>query len=168
MQTMNKWYDRLAVAMRSSDRAAREKEFDKIDEELDAAAKKTGTLSEVLKLVTAKDGNKTAGKALGDTLAGLLLPAVRKVQQAHDRISQVERNLQVAFAMAAYRADNNRYPEKLADLAPKYLAVVPGDFVFSGKRADLQAECSGLLVLQCGSQRQGRRRTGLQRRSARR
>ena len=34
--------------------------------------------------------------------------------------------------MAAYHADQGRYPAKLDDLAPEYLPAIPGD-LFSGK-----------------------------------
>jgi hypothetical protein len=132
LQTMNKWYDRMAAAMRLKDRAAREKAFDKLDEELRAATKGVAGPGMLLKLATEKDGGKVVGKAIGDVLMGLLSPAVRKVQTAHDRIEQAERNLHVALALTAYKKDTGRYPAKLADLAPKYLAAVPGD-VFSGK-----------------------------------
>jgi hypothetical protein len=149
MITMNKWYDRLSAAMRHKDRADREKEFDKIDEELRDAKKKAPTPGEFVKILPAKDGDKVAGKTVGDVLASLLLPAVRKVQQAHDRVSQADRNLRVAFAMAAYRADNNRYPEKLADLAPKYLTAVPDD-MFSGKALIYKPTEKGYLFYSVG------------------
>ena len=132
LQAMNKWYDRQTAALRLKDRVAREKEFDKIEQDLSLVRKAVGSTGEYMKLVTAKDGDKVVGKKVGDVLTSALTSAVRRVQQPHDRISQVERNLQVAFAMAAYRADNNRYPEQLADVSPQYLAVVHGD-IFSGK-----------------------------------
>jgi hypothetical protein len=131
MQTMNKWYDRLAAAFALPDRTAREKEFDRIEEDLKGVKKETGSPAEFLKGLS-KDGGKDAGKRVGDVFTSLLIPAVRKVQQAHDRVTQAERNLTVAFAMAAYHKDHNRYPEQLADLTPKYLAAVPGD-VFNGQ-----------------------------------
>lgn len=132
MQTMNKWYDRMSAAMRLKDRAAREKAFDKIDEELAATKKELKNLQKLKDVPADKEAAKLVAKSVGDVLMGLLAPAVRKVQGAEDRMTQVQNNLRVAFAMAAYRKDNGRYPAKLADLAPKYLAAVPGD-VFSGK-----------------------------------
>jgi hypothetical protein len=149
LQSMNTWYDRLAAPMRLKDRADREKGLDAVEEELKETKKKAGTVTEALKLVTGKDGGKTAGKAFGDVLASMLVPAVRKVQQAHDRCTQVERNLHVAFAMAAYHADNNRYPEKLADLAPKYLTAVPDD-LFNGKALIYKPSEKGYLFYSVG------------------
>src|SRR5205814_5233308 len=79
----------------------------------------------------------------------LLLPAVNKVYDAHDRLTQVHANLQVAFAMAAYQKDTGRYPAKLDDLAPKYLAAVPGD-LFTGKPLVYKPSDKGYLFYSFG------------------
>ncbi len=132
MQTMNKSYDRLSAAMRLKDRAARLKEFDKIEADFKAIKKEFADPEKMAKLMKEKDAGKQMGKALGDVLMSLLSPAVQKVQQAHDRAEQVSANLQLAFAMAAYHKDNASYPAEFADLAPKYLATIPDD-LFAGK-----------------------------------
>lgn len=115
----NKVYDRLAVAMRLPTRADREKQLLAIEKELD----------ELVRKKPAANGapGKVVGEALGDLALSLTLPGVRKCQSAFDRGAQVDLNLQIAFALAAYRKDNGKYPAKLADLAPKYLAAVPND-----------------------------------------
>jgi hypothetical protein len=148
MQTMNKWYDRTSAAMRLKDRAAREKEFDKIDEEL-RVLMKDGSPENLKKLLQEKDAGKVIGKAFGHVLLGLLSPSVRKVQQANDRLSQVTHNLHVAFAMTAYRKDNGHNPANLADLAPKYLASVPDD-LFSGKPLIYKPSEKGYLFYSVG------------------
>jgi hypothetical protein len=128
----NKWYDRMAAAMRLKDRADREKEFDKIEVDLKALRKdpaKPGNLGDALH---GKGTPKEVGTALGNVLVTMMMPATRKVQNAADRSQQVQANLQVAFALAAYHADHKSYPAKLNDLAPKYLAPVPDD-LFSSK-----------------------------------
>ncbi|HVS39895.1 MAG TPA: hypothetical protein VMS17_30335, partial [Gemmataceae bacterium] len=129
----NQWYDRLAAASRLKDRAERRKEFDKIDEDLKALKKEAGESANLAKLLSLLNDppEKTAGKAIGDVLICLLVPAVSKVQNAYDRDDQVQRNVQIAFALAAYRRDHGSYPAKLDDLAPKYLPAVPND-IFSG------------------------------------
>ena len=45
----------------------------------------------------------------------------------------------VAFALAAYRAENGSYPATLADLAPKYLTEIPLDIFSDG---DFQYEAT--------------------------
>jgi hypothetical protein len=149
MQTMNKWYDRQSAALRLKDRGAREREFDKFQEDLNEAPKLFGSNGGLLKQLAAKDGEKVVGAKLGNTLASFLLPASRRVQERFDRNVQVEENLRVAFALAAYRADNNRYPENLADLAPKYLPAVPGD-LFSDKALIYKPTEKGYLFYSVG------------------
>lgn len=127
----NRWFDRMAAAMRIKDRAARKAELARIEEDLRAMKARTREPANLAKLLE-KGPDRAATEVIGNVLIGLLMPAISRVQTAEDRIEQVHRNLEVAFALAAYRRDNKRYPEKLADLAPKYLKAVPGD-VFSGK-----------------------------------
>jgi hypothetical protein len=153
MQAMNKWYDRMSAAMRLKDRAAREKEFDRIDAELAAAKKDTKKLEKLIKDSKDEKDAKAIGKevatTIGNVLMGLLAPAVRKVQGAEDRMTQVQNNLRLAFAMAAYHKDSGRYPAELRDLAPKYLAAVPGD-VFSGKPLVYKPSGKGYLFYSVG------------------
>ncbi len=125
----NRRYDRLVAALRRGDRADREKQLDLLEKELNGQKKGAAGLAELLKK---KAQDEAAGEAVGDVLVRLMLPAARKTQQAADRAEQSRRNLQLAFALAAYRLDNRRYPETLDALAPKYLAKVPGD-LFSGR-----------------------------------
>ncbi len=147
----NRWYDRLAAAMRLQGRAEREKALDQIEGELKALRKRaTGPGNFAWRLAAGKDlPDREVGRAIGDVLISLLLPAVRKVQGAYDRAEQVQRNRHVAFALADYRADRGRYPAKLADLAPKYLAAVPGD-LFSGKALIYRPSAGGYLFYSVG------------------
>src|SRR5262249_55523024 len=74
---------------------------------------------------------------------------LRKVQNAHDRIEQVQRNLQVAFALAAYHRDHKGYPAKLDDLALRYLAAIPND-LFCGKALVYRPSAKGYLLYSVG------------------
>jgi hypothetical protein len=76
-------------------------------------------------------------------------PAFDKVQSAAERSEQEERNLHLAFVLAAYRQDQGRYPEKLDKLAPKYLAKIPDD-LFSGKPLIYRPEGKGYLLYSVG------------------
>jgi len=146
----NRWYDRMVAALRLKDRVEREKEFDKIEKELEALlkeSKRDGSLAKLLKVMD--EPGKTVGKKIGNTLIALLTPAVRKLQAAHDRSVQFERNRHLAFVLAAYERDNSRYPAKLAELSPKYLAIVPDD-LFSGKALIYQPSEKGYLLYSVG------------------
>jgi hypothetical protein len=146
----NRWYDRLAAAARLETRAEREQAFDKIDADVKALKKEAAGPANLAKFLPGNGApDKGAGKAIGQVMIGLLLPATRKVQTAYDRAEQTQRNLHVAFALAAYRGDHGRYPAKLDALATKYLAAVPGD-VFSGKALIYRPADKGYLVYSVG------------------
>jgi hypothetical protein len=150
IKTGNKFYDRMAAAIRLKDRAEREKAFDKIEADLKTlkrdAANQARIIGDVLR---GKDPGKDIGKAIGDILICLLMPAIQKVQSSRDRSEQIERNLHIAFAMAAYHRDTGRYPAKLDDLAPKYLATVPDD-IFTGKPLTYKPTEKGYLFYSVG------------------
>ena len=94
-------------------------------------------------------GPERRGEMSGNVIIVFLLPAFDKVQSAEDRFDQEQRNLHLAFLLAAYRQDHGRYPERLAELAPKYLINVPGD-LFSGKSLIYRREGEGYLLYSVG------------------
>ena len=126
---VNRTYDRMVAAARLPDRSARKAEFAQIGDEFDQESQRRAGQSPLEKLTSSK-GER--GAAIGHVLLGLMLPALDKLQDAMDRAEQTHRNLVVAAALAAYRAEAGRYPASLDELAPKYLSAVPGD-IFSGK-----------------------------------
>jgi len=142
----NQWYDRLADALRQKDRAERKKALGQIDNDLQALKKGIPGSNALSRLFL---DNKARGKAMGDLILTLLMPAFGKVQDAYDRAEQTQRNLHLAFALAAYQRDNGRYPAKLDDLAPKYLAAVPDD-LFSGKALLYRPAEKGYLLYSVG------------------
>jgi hypothetical protein len=150
LRNMNRWYDHLVAAMRVKDRAEREKKLEQIDKELrELKVKVTDPANLANLLPGGKTTAATRGKLIGDILIALMMPAVRKVQQADDRGRQIQDNLTVAFALAWYQRDHGRYPEKLEALAPKYLAKVPSDR-FSGKALIYRPADKGYLLYSVG------------------
>lgn len=149
MQTMNARYDRFAEVLGTKDRTARTKAYDKFEAELAAVKKEFGDEAKIKKILEGKDAGKALGKAFGEALMSLLSPAIHKVQQAYDRADQTAVNLQLAFALAAHQKDTGRYPAKLADLAPKYLAAVPDD-LFTGKPLVYKPSEKGYLLYSFG------------------
>jgi hypothetical protein len=133
MQTMNKWYDRNAEVIGTKNRAARTKAAEQVEKDLKALKEGFAQPDAVKKMLEAKDAKQMLSKALGEFLMTNLTPASQKVMQAHDRAAQTDRTLQVAFALAAHKADTKKYPAQLADLAPKYLKDVPTDLFLDDK-----------------------------------
>ena len=72
-----------------------------------------------------------------------------QIQDAYDRMEQLQRNLRVAFALAAYRNDHIRFPQQLGDLVPKYMPTIPGD-LFSGKTLIYRASDRVYLLYSVG------------------
>jgi RNA polymerase sigma factor (sigma-70 family) len=149
LRTGNVWYDRIAAAERLGDRAAREKELGRIRDEVHALRDRAGEPAEVLEsLRSGKESGKEASARFGNLLL-VFLPAFRAVQNAADRAEQEQRNLHLALALAAYRRDQGRYPEKLEALAPEYLKEVPND-LFSSKPLNYYPAKDGYLLYSIG------------------
>ena len=86
---------------------------------------------------------------IGLVYVNLLFPAVQKISNSADRAEQIQRSGLLAAGLAAHFADLKKYPDKLADLAPKYLAKIPED-VFSGKPLIYTPTKSGYLFYSVG------------------
>jgi RNA polymerase sigma factor (sigma-70 family) len=150
LRTGNRWFDRTVAALRIQDRPARERELQRIEEELQALKKDAGSLGEVIEVIRGgKAPVKEVSQRLGDTLTCSFLLGNRRIHGAADRFEQVQRNLHVAFALAAYHAEQGRYPEKLDALAPAYLEEIPND-LFSGKALIYQPSAQGYLLYSVG------------------
>jgi RNA polymerase sigma factor (sigma-70 family) len=150
LRTGNRWFDREVAALRVQDRPARERELQRIEEELQALKKDSGSLSGVIEVIRGgKAPVKEVDRRLGDTLPGTFLLPNRRVLRVADRVEQVQRNLHVALALAAYHAEQGRYPEKLDALAPGYLEEIPSD-LFSGKELIYRPRENGYLLYSVG------------------
>lgn len=146
LRDVNRTYDRMAAAARLPDRPARKAEFAQIADEFEQESHWRAGQSARGKL-TLSWGER--GEVIGHVLLGLMLPALDKLQDAMDRAEQTHRNLVIAAALAAYRADAGRYPARLDELAPRYLPQAPGD-VFSGKPLIYRLTERGYLLYSVG------------------
>jgi hypothetical protein len=149
LRTGNRWFDRVVAALREPKRVDREKQLDQIEANLKALKTKLGDVAVADLLRDEKQTARTVGKALGDILITMLMPAFRKVQTAADRGRQVHDNLTIAFALEAYRRDKGGYPKTLDALAPRYLKQIPGD-LFSGKALIYRPADGGYLFYSVG------------------
>lgn len=150
VKNITAFYDRMAAALRLKTRTERQAACARIQADLEALARAAGNSKNVLKdVLLGKDPGKDVAKGIGDVLLGLMAPAIGRVQDAYDRVEQFRLNQLVAFALAAYRADHNKYPDKLDDLAPAYLKAVPGD-LFSGKPLVYRPDAKGYLLYSVG------------------
>jgi hypothetical protein len=147
LRSGNERFDRVVAAQRIQDRAQRQKELDRVEDEL---KQDNMTPAEVIKALRQESGRDNAiSKKLAATLFDFRWATIRFMQQHADWHEQRQRNLHLAFALAAYRGEHKRYPDKLDVLAPRYLAEVPSD-LFSGKALIYRPSENGYLLYSVG------------------
>jgi hypothetical protein len=139
--------DRIADALREKNRSSRHEKLLEIASDLKTLENSMKDSRNAAKLLS-KAGNKR-GKILGDMMICLFVPRVHKVHNAWDRVQQVDDNVQLSFALEWYHRDHGRYPQKLEELARKYLKQIPGD-IFSGKPLIYRPDEKGYLLYSVG------------------
>jgi hypothetical protein len=142
-RNLNRHYDEFAAAARLPNRTARKAELSRLNDEIELRVATKGSIE------SAYIGKVERGEKIGNILISLMIPTLQKLHDTMDRVEQTQANLQVAFALAAYRADTGRYPVRLDDLAPKYLPTIPGD-LFSGKPLIYRPTENGYLLYSVG------------------
>lgn len=144
----NVWFDRYVAACREPNRARREVELAKLDEEFE---QKTKDGQGVRTRIAAALGSREAiTERVGLGLYNLMLPAMSAACSAQDRRTLDLEVTKLAFALAAYRADHGSYPQKLADLVPGYIAKVPED-VFAGRPISYTLDDEGYILHSFGA-----------------
>jgi hypothetical protein len=142
----NRAFDNYVAAARQSDLGKRKDEVASISARFDQAARTTAQKGSLAKLLSSR---AERGEHIGNIMIALLLPSIEKVLESGDRTEQTQTNLQIAFALAAYRADHGKYPSRLDELTPKYLAKIPLD-LFSGKPLIYRPTETGYLLYSVG------------------
>jgi hypothetical protein len=146
LRNANRWIDRFVACLRMTDRSARVQEIAAINQDLEAMKGQVASMDWAQKALL---GPERRGELIGNVLIGLMLPAIDKVQSSAERCEQGQRNVHVAFALAAYQRDHGRYPAKLDELAPRYLEKIPDD-LFAGKPLIYRLEDKGYLLYSVG------------------
>ncbi|MEX2309100.1 MAG: hypothetical protein WD738_15990 [Pirellulales bacterium] len=145
LRETNRGYDRLAAAVRLSDRAARTRAMKALEKDLRARLARRGrTLSEF-----ADEGlsRHERSQLFGDWFLGLIEP--QRALAAEDRANAKLELTRLAAALAIYRAEHERYPEKLESLVPGILKEPPRD-LFHAKPYIYQPERDGYLLYSTG------------------
>jgi hypothetical protein len=93
--------------------------------------------------------NGGAGLPPDAILTRLMLPAAEKLGAAVRRTHALVRCLTVLLATERYRRAQGRWPARLAELTPKYLAAVPLD-PFDGKPLRYRRLADGVMVYSVG------------------
>jgi len=146
-QNGNRWFSRMAAAMRENELSLRRKKLQEIDRDVKTLKTKLEEPAEKVKSLFG--GAKARGEFFGDVMISLLVPAVLKVHSAGERTRQIQNNVRVAFALAWYQQDRGHYSKTLNELAPKYLKEIPTD-LFSGKSLIYRLKDNGYLLYSVG------------------
>jgi hypothetical protein len=152
LEAANRCFDRSVAALRQKDRPTRDKHLEQIAADVKALKKELTDSKTRGKGVV---GDKQArGKLICDLLIALMSSTFidsseHKMQHVFERNEQMDRNLHVAFALAAYQREHGRYPRSPDALVPRYLQCVPGD-LFSGKALIYRPTGKGYLLYSVG------------------
>ena len=149
-QISNDWFDRFEQAGRIQDLAERKLAFEELSEELLNLPVTAGNiLEQIAEAQIHGSARISRSTKFANNLVRLLLPALHKIYNANDRREQRMQNFRVACALAAYKADNSKYPATLDALQPKYLPTIPLD-LFSGEPLIYQPDDKGYLLYSVG------------------
>jgi hypothetical protein len=146
----NSWYDRLVEASRKPTHAERKKALRKINADLEELAKSARGLKSLLFFLL-WNRREAVSERMGQIVVALFLPALSGAVEAEDRSTMQIELTDLAFALAAYRADHGSYPTELADLTPKYVATVPKDIFNNDTDLHYKREGGGYLLYSVGS-----------------
>jgi hypothetical protein len=146
LRNANRWMNRWVAAARISERSARVQEMALLIDEIKQFKREVDDAGMFQRQLM---GPERRGEMFGKIFIVMTSPSFDRVQDAADRCEQAQRNVRIAFALAAYRKDHGRYPTELEELAPRYLAKVPDD-LFSDRPLHYHPEQSGYLLYSVG------------------
>ena len=145
----NPWYDRLVEAGRKPTSAQRRQAVETIEHQIRQLAEKNKNPMGLVVGVLAAPRQKIS-QQIGEMLVALVVPAVSAVYVAEDRAAMYRQWSVCSFALAAYRAEQGKYPERLADLVPRYLAAVPADVFAQDRPVIYRRTEEGLILYSVG------------------
>jgi hypothetical protein len=121
----NQWYDRLVKVARIEDAKKRLDILREYKYDLKQAQASITDGSSFFGLLISP--RQVASQKMAQVFVSLLLPALDAALRAEHRNQAKHALLELGLALADYRDDHQRFPEKLDELAPKYVKQVPLD-----------------------------------------
>jgi hypothetical protein len=143
----NSWYDRGVAAARKPTRAERLSAADEITKDFHETAEKAKSVG----LSSLFSPRRAISQRIGLSLLALMMPDSQPVCEAEDRSTMHRQVHGLAFALAAYHADRGTYPEKLAELMPKYVSEIPKDIFNNDADLHFRREAGGYALYSVGS-----------------
>jgi len=143
----NAWYDRLAGALHKPTRTARNEALKIVEEDLLSRVKSIPSWSNALKSMISR---KAASESVSQILLCLQAPCFSSSIHVEDPCAMTFELDKLAFALAAYRAEQGSYPEKLDSLMPKYVAKLPVDIFNNDADLHYRREGNGYVLYSVG------------------
>jgi hypothetical protein len=161
LKSGNAWFDKATAAAKLTNPAERRSRFEELDRTkrrrpFRFLPKYEDVLHELERVLESPRATaaekKKAGEKAGSTIAELMFADLSTdffLTNYYDEIEQLFHNLELAFALHAFKKDAGKYPPQLADLVPKYLSSIPDD-LFSGKPLIYKPTDGGYLLYSVG------------------
>jgi hypothetical protein len=140
LRMANVWFDRFGPVLSTPGCRERNGAFDELSKEFRNTERQA---------VPGESRSTAVGRRIGETMLGWSFVSLSVAAQAEDRATVQRRMTEVAFALAAYRAEHGGYPTDLAKLVPKCLKRIPED-PFSGKPLRYGREGTGYVLYSVG------------------
>lgn len=142
LRELNRWYDQLAAAVTIANFSARQQAIARFESNLKASQIE---IRRPKAMFAALLSRRARSELIGTIMANLMTPAVSAAGSADDRNTAMSQLLDVAVALAIYRAENGEYPASLTELIPTELPHLPAD-KFYGKPLVYQRVDNGYLL----------------------
>jgi hypothetical protein len=145
----NSWYDRIAAAARMPTRSERIKATNEVDKDLRQMTQRARD-PKYIALSLLGSRRQAISERIGQMFVALLLPAAQPVLVAEDRQTMQSDETRLAYALAAFHADHNSYPPKLAELVPRSVKDLPKDIFNNDADLHYTLQDGGYLLYSVG------------------
>ena len=147
LRQSNTWFDRFVDASHRPTHKERKEAIDKVQNDFKLAKSVANNKIFGISFLTAP--RRAISERAGYVIYGLMQPIISAAVEAEDRSVMGFQVTELAFALAAYRAEHGSYPEKLDELMPKYVSEVPKD-MFNEAELHYERQPGGYLLYSVG------------------
>jgi hypothetical protein len=152
LRVTGSWCERILAAYQRPTHTQRIRAMTQLNDELQTMAKALFRPKDESAGSPRIDDSPTAiSKQVGQVFIATLSPAFVPARTVEDCAAMQQALTGTAFALAAYRADHDSYPEKLATLVPKYLKELPKDIFNDDRDLHYTRDGDGYLLYSVGS-----------------
>jgi hypothetical protein len=142
LQVGNEWFDRFVSISRVKDLDKRKGLLQRYEKDLKEVWPRAKEPHRLVRDFFTKTPKQFFSWRVTSMFIALLIPALQAVNVAQQRAELMEQMELTAMSLAAYRSHHTTYPNKLDELVPQFIAVVPID-TFSAEAAPIRYRREG-------------------------